>query len=205
MSAPTSSVPGAPGRRRRRARSRSATAGQELDEREVDRDRAAARRAGPRGSSPATLAERGDVAVLADERLRHAHAGEPLLEVGVDARCGRGPGRRPCRWLRNHSVAITSGGTTSSDRAPARRSQHEQDDATPTNVTSADERVDAAGLERAGRQRVDVGGHAGHDPPGHLAVVVVEPRAAAGGRRSGSAARAAAVRPCRPVTSVSPQ
>ena len=37
----------------------------------------------------------------------------------------------------------------------------------------ADDRVDQAGLQQL-RQRFDVGGHAGHDPAGHLAVVVVD-------------------------------
>ena len=44
----------------------------------------------------------------------------------------------------------------------------------PTKVSRLDERGDQAGLQERG-QRVDVGGHPGHDPAGHLALVVVEP------------------------------
>ena len=49
----------------------------------------------------------------------------------------------------------------------------------PSTTSDADEgheaheRLDEPGLQQVG-ERVDVGGHAGHDPTRHLAVVVVE-------------------------------
>ena len=114
------------------------------------------------------------VAVLPHVRLRLAHPGEALLEVGVDGGDGL-PGVRVRRAerRRNHTVAITSGGTSTSTPSVSGQLDEDEHHEHADEADDVDEGGDQAGLEQL-RERVDVGGHAGHDPARHLAVVVVE-------------------------------
>ena len=82
MSAPTDSEPLRDEHAARAEHEAHRDVGEEVDEREVDRDEAL--RPHPRVAVAAgDLLEVVLVALLAHERLRHAHAGEALLQVRV--------------------------------------------------------------------------------------------------------------------------
>ena len=147
--------------------------GEEVDEREVDRDE-------PLRVHACVAVAGGDlgehllVLVLAHERLRDAHAREALLEVGVDR---RDPIARDAVRARRRG--------TEPDRRDDERRQDRRGDEAELRVEDREpdpdaeerhevhERVHEAVLEQR-RQRVDVGGHAGHDPARHLVLVVVD-------------------------------
>ena len=67
----------------------------------------------------------------------------------------------------------SSGGTSTSTPSVERPADEDEHDEHADEAEDADERVDEPGLQQL-RERVDVGGHAGHDPARQLAVVVVE-------------------------------
>ena len=107
--------------------------------------------------------------------LRDPHARQALLEVGVDGRRSRrGPVRTPrLERRRYHHVASEQRGQHGGGDEGQRRRQEDEEHEHADAGEDADDGVDEAGLEEL-RQRLDVGGHAGHDPAAQLAVVVVE-------------------------------
>ena len=147
---------------------------QEVDEREVDGDEPL--RVEPRVEVLAReAAERRLVAVLAHERLRDAHAREALLQVRVDrgdALAGSVVGARPTR-TRNQTSRRRSGGRRSSTASASCQFMNDERDRTPTNVTRFTSALTSPFCSSCD-ERVDVGGHAGHDPARHLVLVVVD-------------------------------
>ena len=118
---------------------------------------------------------RSKVARLAAEQLHRGHAGDVLLQEGVDP---RDPGRARCgttraRCARNHCV-------TSDDQRqhrerdqrqpPVHRDQHDHDADQREDV--AEDRDDAGGEQLV--QHVDVGRHARHQPADRIAVVELQ-------------------------------
>ena len=147
--------------------------GEEVDEREVDRDESLRVDAGIAVSGGHGL-EILLVALLAHERLRHAHARQSLLQVGVDGR-----DVLACRFVRTRRLMTEPQRGDDQGRqhhagydGEARVDEHERD-ADTDERDEVDERVHQAVLEQL-RQRVDVGRHAGHDPTRHLVLVVVD-------------------------------
>ena len=114
------------------------------------------------------------VVVVAAERLRDPHAGEALLHLGVDDRDGvASPGvGAPRHALEPHREdgEDRQHGERDEGQAHVEDEQHDHD---PGAAGDARERQQQALLEQVG-ERLDVRRHAGHDPPAHLAVVVVE-------------------------------
>ena len=114
------------------------------------------------------------VVVRAAERLGHPYSCDALLELGVDGGDGLAGAdvRQPGPRLEPH-------GEGAEDREDGERRQREagvegeHDDDDTDARDDAGERDQQALLEQVG-QRLDVGRHAGHDPPAHLAIVVVE-------------------------------
>ena len=144
-----------------------------LDEREVHRDETL--RAEPRFEVAARHGlELGLVRLLPHERLRDADAGQALLQVRVHrgdvlaralVRLARLPlePERGEEQRREHQRGRER-------QLPAHEREHDGD---ADNGHRVHECGDQSGLEEL-RERVDVGGHAGHDPPGHLALVEVD-------------------------------
>ena len=150
-----------------------AAGGEEEDEREVDGLQHLGAQPGVEVAARRRL-ERVDGAALLHVRLRLAHAGDALLELGVDGGDGLA------------CVRVGLGGTAPEPdrRDHERRHQHEhaerqrpadeaEDHEHTDEAHDVHQRGDQAGLQQL-RERVDVGGHAGHDPARQLAVVVVE-------------------------------
>ena len=146
---------------------------QQLAAGEVDRHQlhrlqpgiAIARRAGrePRG-----------VVVFAAERLGDANTRQALLQLGVDRRY-----RIARPKVRAARAALEPDGDQHLEGQHDERGErqanveHQQD---PDHTHAADDTGEGeqqALLQQLG-ERLDVGGHAGHDPPAHLPVVVVE-------------------------------
>ena len=115
-------------------------------------------------------------ALLPHVRLRHADAGDALLELGVD---GGDASPRACAYARGRPASepdrrdASSGGTSTSTPSVSGQLMRLQHDQHADEAHDVHERGDEPGLQQL-RERVDVGGHAGHDPARHLAVVVVE-------------------------------
>ena len=108
--------------------------------------------------------------------LRHPHAGHVLLQVGVDDAdllAGVGVGAR------GQPPEHDRGGDQQREHGQRHQRQldvgGEQRHGDPDDGEQADDGLGQTGLQER-RQRVDVGGHAGHDPAGQLALVVVEPQ-----------------------------
>ena len=114
------------------------------------------------------------VRALAAERLGDPQPGHVLGEVRVDdgdplARLGVGPGRLQAEHHRRH-------GEHRHDRQhqqPEPDVDHQHRREHPEEREQRRHHRDEPGLQER-RQRVHVGGHAGHDPPGHLPLVEVE-------------------------------
>ena len=147
--------------------------GEEVDEREVDRNEPLRMHSGV----TVTRSDLGEVLlvlVFADERLRDANAGEPFLQIRVD---GRDAFAGLLVGLRRR--VAEPNGRDDERRQDGRRHERElrvherQQDADADKRDDVDHRVDEAVLQQL-RQRVDVGGHAGHDAARHLVLVVVD-------------------------------
>ena len=151
-----------------------ATSRQQRHEREVGGDQPLRAHPGP-PVGVAALAEPAGAVLLADEGLRDPHPGDVLLQVGVDhADLLAGLGVRRDELRRKSTVATSSTGSAASATSASSASVTSSATATPTNGEHADHRLGQPGLQER-RQRVDVGGHPGHDPAGQLALVVVQP------------------------------
>ena len=133
---------------------------------------------GPQPGTPvggAALAERGGAALLPHVGLRHPHAGHVLLQVGVDdadllAGVGVGARRQPPEHDRRDDQQREHGQRDQRQLDVGEQQRHGDAD----DGEQADDRLGEAGLQER-RQRVDVGGHPGHDAARQLALVVVEP------------------------------
>ena len=147
--------------------------GQGLHEREVHRDIALGPEPGPpvAGAQPG---EPGQVDLLPPVRLGDPQAGDVLLEVGVHRgdllpRLAIGPcGLDPEHQRRHHDQR---------DQGQHGQAEPEVDDQQRDHDAGEGQgRVDHGdqpGLQER-RQRVHVGGHPGHDAPGHLVLVEVQ-------------------------------
>ena len=147
--------------------------GQQQDEREVEGDE-------PLGTEamPQVLlvdgAEVGDVAALAHVGLRDPDPREVLLQVRVDRAdrlaCVAVRDRRPLPVQpRRPDQRREDGGGRQRELGREDHEEHEDAD----RGHGGDHRGDESGLDEL-RQRLDVGGHARHDPAVELTVVVVE-------------------------------
>ena len=147
--------------------------GEELDEREVERHQLLGVEAG----LEVVVADPSKRRWLTGSRAKAWVTRTPdrlswrlAFTIAMRSRAGRRPGLERAR---NHTVATISGGRTVIVARASVVFITSRTMPTPMNVASATRAVTSPVWKQLG-QRVDVAGHAGHDPAGQLALVVVE-------------------------------
>ena len=153
---------------------RVAARGEEQDEREVERLEPLRREPGvevaSRGRRGTSRCSRSSRTYACATRTPEMLSWNSALTVEIVSRaCAYARAER----RRNHTVRDDQRRHEhehAEGERPAEQAEHDQH---ADEAQDVDERGDEAGLQQL-RERVDVGGHAGHDPARHLAVVVVE-------------------------------